>query len=41
MACGIQGGYRAYISGDKEPQCDRGRLRWGYAWNNEGDCNSP
>ena len=36
MSCGIQGGYRAYISGDKEPRCERGRLRWGYAWNNEG-----
>ena len=37
MSCGIQGGYRAYISGDKEPRCERGRLRWGYAWNNEGE----
>merc|ERR1711871_758199 len=41
MTSGIQGGYRAYISGDKEPRCQKGRLRWGYAWNNEGDCNSP
>ena len=41
MCCGIQGGYTAYVSGDKEPQCERGRVRWGYAWNNEGDCGSP
>jgi hypothetical protein len=41
MSNGLQSGYRAYLSGDKEARCDKGRLRWGYAWNNEGDCSSP
>ena len=40
MSNGLRSGYRKYISGDKEARCAQGRLRWGYAWNNEGDCNS-